>query len=506
MKKIFLIFFILLFLLAAALTVFLMTFNIDKYKPMIISKTEEATGKGVAIDDIDLSFKDGLGISFLGLSIYPDQLKKGSPSLSVKSGTMLIDIFALLKRKAIVNKLIFTSPAIKVVRDANNDVSVGSFDIKPSTENTPESQAITAGSSQPQSPMLFSVALLEINNGTVSIEDNTVSPPLSFSINDIDINIQDISLVDPIKFSVKAGVFGTLQNIISKGVLIISPDGTAKLENSVLNIDLSKINMKDVFNTFPSLKNSNLSTDITGKFDLNVFSLPLAPEKMKDADAKLDLSSGKLLFNNMPTAFSDIKMTADLKNDSLSVSNASLNFAEGAINASGTVENLSGNQFSALKVDLKKLSLNALVPPTKSNSTYLSGYISADIKSTSQGFNWPLMANTINASGNLSLRDGLINNMNILKEIFSQMSMIPGLEDNLKSRLSDEYKQHLTQKDTVLYPIDVAAKIENGSLRCDNINIKTDHLTIQGTIAVGLVDQALGGKLTVLISPELSNA
>ena len=495
-----------LFLGIAAVAVFLVTFDIDKYKPLIVRKGEEATGKGISIDDVDLSFENGLGIRFTGLRIYDNPAKDGYPVMSVGSGDILINLLPLLKGSVVVNKLIFISPEITIIQDQKKAVSIGGFDLSEPEQAGPVKTPVRKKTAGQDPPMVFSVDLLEIKDGTVTIHDRTASPPVKLTINDIDVTIKDVSLSGPVRFDIRMGIFNTVQNIISSGTCVLSPDGTARLENSDLNIDLGRIKMSRVLNAFPALRRSGFSEDLSGKLALNVSTLFLDPAEISKTDSSLTLSGGRIKLDTVPSAFSDINMKAVVKNDTLSVSDASLKFAEGVISANGEVRGLTGSGLSSFEGDLKGLSLTELIPPPRDDAAYMSGIISSDIKGTARGFGWPAMAYTIKASGRLSLKDGVINNMNILKEVFRQISAIPGLVENLESRLSEEYKKELTKKDTVFYPVNIDISISNGTIFCDNINIRTDHLSIGGRVEVGMVDQALGGKLYLRIGPDLSGA
>ena len=512
MRKILFAIFILLLVSAIGLAVFLITFDIEKYKPFIISKAEETTGKGITLDTMILSFKDGLGLNFTDLKIYPNLEKTGTPSLAVKNGTMLISLSPLLKREVRINKLIFKDPDINLVLGEKGVTSIGGFDIaetdKQKTKpSKPEKVYPTKTLPKKKTPLSFFISLIEISNGTVTIIDSTssfLSSPLT--INYIDVTLRDIAISSPVRFDIKMSFFSTVQNIIANGTCIISTDGQAKLENSDLNIDLAQFNMSGVLKTFPSLRSSGITGNIAGKLDLNVRSMYLDPNKMNETDAALDLSGGRFKFNSVPSDFSDINMQATLKSDTLSISKASLTFAEGAVTGKGTVQNITGNKSSSLEADLKGLSITTLIPPPSGNAAYVSGNVSGHIKSKSKGFNWPAMANTITADGRLSLGNFVLNNKNIVREVFSQISAIPGLVNNLESRLSEEYKNKLKEKDTSFYPIDIDMHINNSTLHCKDINIKTDDFSVIGNLELGLVNQSLGGKMFLLIGPELSLA
>ena len=78
-KKIILVFVVLIFLAGAGIAIFIATFDANKYKPLIVEKLEEATGSRAELGSISLTWKGGLALAFEKLALY--EKKSG---LSVK--------------------------------------------------------------------------------------------------------------------------------------------------------------------------------------------------------------------------------------------------------------------------------------------------------------------------------------------------------------------------------------------------------------------------------------
>ena len=69
MKKILIITMVIFVLLVAALTVFVLTFDANRYKGVLITKLEESIGRDIRIDNISLSLLRGLEIELKNLAI-----------------------------------------------------------------------------------------------------------------------------------------------------------------------------------------------------------------------------------------------------------------------------------------------------------------------------------------------------------------------------------------------------------------------------------------------------
>ncbi|MFA5389640.1 MAG: AsmA family protein [Candidatus Omnitrophota bacterium] len=105
MKKVFLIIAIVLALLVAALALFIVTFDANRYKGILITRLEESTGKDIAIDDISLGFSAGLGIEVRGISMKDRDSSWDDPLLKAKSLDAKLELFPLLKKDIQVRRL-----------------------------------------------------------------------------------------------------------------------------------------------------------------------------------------------------------------------------------------------------------------------------------------------------------------------------------------------------------------------------------------------------------------
>ena len=177
----------------------------------------------------------------------------------------------------------------------------------------------------------------------------------------------------------------------------------------------------------------------------------------------------------------------------------------GTIRMSGTVRDVMALPQVTLDVALEELSLEKLLPTSDPNAPQLQGRFSASFQGSVQGKEWPELSKTLSGQGRLALRDGVIMNLNILREIFQHLSVIPGLGESLEARLPKSYQEKLSSQNTLLGPIDLPIVLKNGTLSFEHLQVSTDTFELDGTGEISL-DGGFGGQAEIRIEPELSQA
>ncbi|MDO8729741.1 MAG: AsmA family protein [Candidatus Omnitrophota bacterium] len=96
-------------------------------------------------------------------------------------------------------------------------------------------------------------------------------------------------------------------------------------------------------------------------------------------------------------------------------------------------------------------------------------------------------------------------NVNLLREVFDRMTVIPGLTESLLARLPPEFAQKLTEKDTLFRPMDFHLTLENGAVLFQNFRVATDSFELVASGRAGL-DGSLAFPAQIFIQQDLSKA
>jgi len=92
-------------------------FNLDRYRPQIISYFEESTGKKVEIERLALTLFPKTTIHILGFGVKSPPLFPPSYILRVPRADAVVDFRALLHRKVVIRSLVLEEPEITLVSD-----------------------------------------------------------------------------------------------------------------------------------------------------------------------------------------------------------------------------------------------------------------------------------------------------------------------------------------------------------------------------------------------------
>ena len=154
---------------------------------------------------------------------------------------------------------------------------------------------------------------------------------------------------------------------------------------------------------------------------------------------------------------------------------------------------------------VEKLRLEQVLPTAGPNEPHLEGALSAAVQgraSTLDPAQWP---RGLSGTGTLRLDQPRIVDLNLLRAVFDRFSMLPGLVQLLEARLPSAYQAKLTQRDTVLSPLDLSMQLEDGWLRCERLAVRSETFELSGGGRVGW-DGTLQLRTRLRIDADLSKA
>lgn len=154
---------------------------------------------------------------------------------------------------------------------------------------------------------------------------------------------------------------------------------------------------------------------------------------------------------------------------------------------------------------VENLPLEAILPDSDASEPHLEGKLSASFQGAASGSTPEEMKRTLTGQGKLQLSEARIVHLNLLRAAFQPIAILPGLMEILQSRLPPNYQEKLAAEDTVLEPVDLGFKVENGALSFDDFRLATDSLELVGAGRLGL-DGKLSCRVTLRMETALSAA
>ncbi len=508
MKTFLLVLFLIVVLATVGLAFFIYSFDLDRYRPLVTEKLQEALGRPVQMDRVSLGWHGGLAAELRGLTIgsgaeTPRELVK------LRSASAVVRLGPLLHKEIEVSSVILDQPSIYIVRGPSGEIR--GFETRRKSpygsmkEGVQAPPSGPAGSPKNVGALPFLVEYVKIQNGEVFFRDEARRVPVETTARNIDVTLRNVSLNETIQVEARAALFGRNQNVRVLGDLRISPeDHTGSLDHVHAEADLSSLDMNELSRLVPDLSAAGLG--VKGNFSADIDSLKLDSTGLKNLAAQIHLKNAGVQVSSLRKPIENINFDAKADSSRFEIQNLSAELANGSVQATGNVNLATEQPLHALKVSLNNLSLQELMPEAGNDEPQLRGKLSGSFEGTARGTSAPLIANTLSGQGQVVLVEGVVLNFNLLREVFNRLGMIPGLTEKLDARLPVEYRQKLEAQDTVFNPIQLPLVIRNGTLSFDNIAVRTDSLDLQGVGSIGMGDKRVALQMRLKIDPDLSAA
>lgn len=504
MKKVLIVLAVLFVLLIAGVAVFLATFDADRYRPLVVKQMESALGKPVTLDRLSLGWRGGIAVELHGLAVYPGEQASGEPAASVERASAVVNLLPLIRKEVSVSSVVVDRPVVRVRRDATGAIEVVGLKLV-GAPAAASGRTVDTGEGG-AAPVAFNISVVRLNDGFISWTDEMMSPPMVVEAKALDLTLRNLS-PEKVDIELRVSLFSNAQNLQFSGRVWLPQGGSpAKLEKARLSTDLRQWDLLALSRAVPAVRSLGLQSGAQGRLIVSVDQVVLDPGALAGLTARVQVSDGKLPLATLGKPVDNITLDLLAKPARIELKQASGIVGGGVVSASGFIDQPgSASPSATLDVTLEELLLEELAPAGGAEEPRLFGRVSASFKGTGQGLDWPTLSRTLNGSGRVSLSQLKLVNLNILREVFSRLSIIPGLAEKLQARLPASYQPKLTARETVFEPVDVEVTAQQGEVTWSNLRLVTDSFELQGVGRAGF-DGMVSSQATLRIDPELSTA
>ena len=150
----------LVLLAVAALAIFILTFDADRFRPMLVEEAEKALGRPVEIGHLSLAFHEGIALSIKGLKVSP-------PLLELDEADVNVRLAGLLRKEVQVASILYKNPRVRIVKASDGHLNLGGFEAK-AEEGKP-----STGGPETQNHVLSSMDRVQVENGEFYFEDQS---------------------------------------------------------------------------------------------------------------------------------------------------------------------------------------------------------------------------------------------------------------------------------------------------------------------------------------------
>lgn len=482
---------------------FVITFNVNRYKPLLVEVIEKALDAKAEVGNLSLSLSGGVSVDVNGLKIYSKEDSQ-KPAIQVKKASASVELAPLLKKKLNILSVMLLEPSVILNHEADGSMNIGGISIPGESKNTKSIQNTTNNSSA--QTFSISIRTVQIKNAFVEFNERSGAEPIQVNIENIDISLKNFSIQDFFSFSAAASLFSSEQNFKIEGEARL-PAGpkVGFLKNVYFKTDLKDLDLKSVAQTFPDSAKSLPPENLQGLLEIRIAGLPLDPAGLPTTKINLDFKNGRVVLPNIQKAVESINAKTSFEEGNLNLEDLSASFAGGQMRLSGRIEKALDEPILRVHAVLQELDINELMKAVSEKTPRLNGHVSVEFEGAAQGLSWPEISKTLTGKGRIVMKDGVLLNFNLLREIVQRISVIPGAETILQNNFPEAYRKSLQENSTILHPIDLSTTVQNGVFIFNPLFLQTDLIRIVGAGQVGL-DQTVVADANLTMQTNLSLA
>jgi hypothetical protein len=472
--------------LIIAAVIFLKTFDVNRYKPQIVSEAGKALGRKIDFQKVFLgvTLTQGVSLKINGLTISEDPGFGKGNFLSVKDISVGVDVLGyLLQKKVNISGIIIDSPEVTIIRRQDGSINAQTIS-QPAAAGKELAKASPATAAVAIPAILIST--IKNLNGTVTYIDYSFEPPIRLEIRDINSTVSRLSLTDAFPFTLTAAVLSDKKNI--------SLEGKAKFDLKTNQFTLSELKggtelanilIAKIPQAFPMLKGMVLPGSVKGSLNFNLDKLTAGPQGLATMSAQAGLANASLQFKELAAPLQNIAANVSATEKKITLEKTSLNIGGGSVNATGSLGDYLAKQDFSADADIKDLKLEEMLVQDKS-PVKIEGIASGKIKIKGSGFTPEALKANLSGNADIAVSKAKLKDLNVLRAVLDKIALLPGLAERIEAGLPDKYKQKLAGKDTVLSDIKIPLVIENGRLVIADLVVVADEFQFKGSGQAGL--------------------
>ena len=494
MKKILIVIVVLIALVALAAGILVATFDPNRFRPLIEQKVREATGYDLKIGGIGLAFRGGLA-----LAVNDVRLSAGDaePFVRVRSVVAAVDVASVLARSPRVTSIRIEQPLLLIERRSDGRYNYETTAAPVASAPSPATTAQAGGAA-------LAIDSVVIENGRIEYLDGAQKQQRKLELSDLDLSINDIAPGKPLRFDGSAALLGRSQNVRVTGQVVLPAGATpVQISGVTLETDLEKIDYDKAIAAVPELREF-VRAGWKGRLKAELSNFSPSPDAIKKLESKIQLQGGRLELSLAPLPVEDVLARISASQGRIRIEELAASFAGGRIGGVALAD-LTGPvpqvQFTLNALDLNVAQLLA----AGVSREVMTGRLSGLFEGTASGTDAASLATSLIGGGRISLRDAVVLNFNLVREIVRKMSILPGASESIEKRLPPAYRQRLEQADTRLGPVDVPFTVAQGRVEMPQLAFGAQDFALRGS-AVLHPGNILQARASVEVAPDLSQS
>ncbi|HVM97871.1 MAG TPA: AsmA-like C-terminal region-containing protein [Candidatus Acidoferrales bacterium] len=444
MRKLVIVLGVFIAIVAAGLVTLLLFLNqiVAANHQYIVDRASAAVGRPIAVREIRGSLRGGVGVRLeqVRLGDAPE-FGKGD-FFSADSLMVHVRLVPLLSGHLEFERIDAERPVVSLIRNRNGEWNYAAFASGGGERSATGSAASPAKRGGPSIPV---VMLGNIAQGRILMRDEGASPARTIDVNQVDLALSDLSMTLPTHFALSAAVDAQEPNIRVKGEVRPTPDGP-------------------------------LSLSFSGKVG------PFGSLAAEVARAELVLTPGE--------AIQIVELEAETLGGTLAFQGRYPLQEQGALTAVGTLKAADLGQLAEVLAEQPQ----GRVAGSAEFTWNLKG----------QGASSAALRKSLDGNLKVLASDVRIANYNLLHDVLSRFSGLPGLGMLLSDAVNQKYRHLLSDDSTSFKSLAGTFNVSDQRVRTDDLQVLANDFELQGRGSVDF-NQRVDVQTTLLLSQSLSS-
>lgn len=470
-------------LLVVGIGIFLKTLDLNRYRAQIIEAAEGSLSRRVDFKDIDirLSLSKGVSLSLLDFVIGEDPDFGAGNFLSARGLELGVSLYDFLFKGEIrVLDVSLQSLELSVIKHKDGRLNIQTLAQKSAAGGQPSG---TGAAPIPAAAALPAVIINQVSckDASVAYADHSYPGGLSIRLEKINFEATDISLGDEFHFRLQAAYLHDAPNIHIEGnARLHLPEQSFELTNTDCTIALSTFSLEKLRESIPSLGSVSLPQKVQGTARAEIVQFKGSGAGLFYLNALLQLQQGMIQLAQLPQPIDDLDIQVAFNEERINIRKAGFRIGEGTVEVTGDVDGYLKNPSLTASVRVNGLQI-ADVLDQSGAEVKLRGLLSSQSELKAQGVSPGKLLDSLSATMTVSLTDGKVSDLNILKAVLDKVTIVPNLAGLLESGLPEEWKEKIRKKDTVLTAVSAQAHTSGRSAVIDTLRLEADSFIFEGS-------------------------
>jgi AsmA protein len=501
----------------------------SQYRPLI----EEALNRKVAFKDIRLTIVPQVGVRLRDFTIFDDPAFSGGAFASLSSLDVGVKIWPLLKRRVEVQEIALRDPVIMIIKNAEGVLNTSTLGKKGPAQAGPS--AVPPSVEAPLHVLtLLAVDQVSIKDGQLIYKDQSASKPTEYVLQKLKLSLQGVGLgstavlrasttLQPVNLLLTVdGSFGPLQETLDLATFIFNVGigksffeikGNAIGGNVRMAVSSPSVSTADLPVALPltkpvELRNLHVAAEGNASrihFGSVDFMVPLGKNaltvKGNSVGEQTSLKLTALAVNTADLPFAlplkkpieatDVQGTAELDSSRIRLQNLSFNLFGGSTTTSGLLTMQGHPPPFEGRLSLQGVQLGPVFEALGSDKVAISGAAAAQFVLQGRGFSVPDLTNALEGTGQLAVKEGKIEGINLLKEA-AALLRAAGIRQDLANA-------------TVFSLIDMKLATRRGIITVERLLMDSHDFQTIGAGTIGF-DKSMKMRVSLNLSEALSRS